>query len=225
MTTGYISGIFGASPVRPIQKHCKKATQCALQLTPFFQGVISGDWDRCREVRQEIIRLENQADDLKQEFRLNLPKSLFMPVSRSDLLELISMQDRVANKAKDISGLVIGREMSIPEGLAKPYVKFLKRSLDAVKQARKTVNELDELFVSGFKGREVDLVIEMTEKLSRIEHDADEMQIGVRARLFELEKDMPPIDTMFLYKIIDWTGDLGDLAQRVGSRLHLVIAR
>jgi len=196
-----------------------------MQLIPFFEHVVAEDWEKCTEVRQDIIRLENEADVMKRDLRLNLPKSLFMPVSRSDVLELLSMQDRVANKAKDISGLVIGRRMTLPGPLAEPYQAFLKRSLDAVRQARKTVDELDELFVSGFKGREVELVIEMTQKLSNIEHDADEMQIDVRALLFKLEKDLPPVDTMFLYKIIDWTGDLGDLAQRVGSRLHLVIAR
>jgi uncharacterized protein Yka (UPF0111/DUF47 family) len=30
---------------------------------------------------------------------------------------------------------------------------------------------------------------------------------------------------MFLYKIIDWIGDLADRAQQVGSRLELLLAR
>lgn len=225
MPTHYMSRLFGTSPVRPIQQHFEAAARCADELLPFFEQVCVEDWDGARRHRERITELENEADDLKRELRLNLPKSLFMPVSRSDILDLLSMQDRIANKAKDISGLVTGRRMAFPDALKEDYRAFLKRSLDAVGQARKSVNELDELFETGFRGTEVELVMAMTEELDRIEHESDELQIKLRRKLFEIEKDLPPIDAMFLYKIIDWTGDLGDLAHRVGSRLHLMMAR
>jgi len=219
-----MSRLFGRSPVKPIQKHFEQAANCAMELVPFFQAAKSGDWGAATKARKRITRFEDAADDLKQEFRLNLPKSMFMPVSRSDLLDLISMQDRIANKAKDISGLVIGRRMQIPESLADSHLDFLRCSLRAVAQAQKTVAELDELFETGFRGQEVDLVISMTEELSRIESEADRMQIKLRAQLFRIEKDLPPVDVMFLYRIFELTGDLGDLAQGVGGRLHLMIS-
>ena len=195
-----------------------------MELVPFFQAVIGGDWTAAAEARERITRFEDAADDLKQEFRLNLPKSMFMPVSRADLLDLISNQDRIANKAKDISGLVIGRKMQPPSALADGYLEFLRCSLRAVAQAQQSVAELDELFESGFRGREVELMMGMTEELGRIESEGDRKQIALRAELFRIEADLPPVDVMFLYKILDWTGDLGDLAQGVGGRLHLLIS-
>jgi uncharacterized protein Yka (UPF0111/DUF47 family) len=51
------------------------------------------------------------------------------------------------------------------------------------------------------------------------------MQVAVRSKLFELEKDLPPVDVMFIYRVIEWIGDLADLAQRVGSRLEIMLAR
>lgn len=195
-----------------------------MELVSFFQAVIAEDWDEATATRERITRYEDAADDLKQEFRLNLPKSMFMPVSRADLLDLISNQDRIANKAKDISGLVIGRRMQLPPSLADDYLEFLRCSLHAVAQAQQSVSELDELFETGFRGREVELMMGMTEELGRIESEADRKQIALRAELFRIEKDLPPVDVMFLYKILEWTGDLGDLAQGVGGRLHLLIS-
>lgn len=148
-----------------------------------------------------------------------------MPVARTDVLEMLAVQDRIANKARDISGLMLGRRMAMPEALQDLYLSFIQRCLEAVGQAHKTVNELDELFETGFRGSEIDLVMSMIEQLDGIENDSDRLQVELRRKLFEIEKDLPPIDVMFLYKIIDRTGDLGDLAQRVGSRLHLMIAR
>ncbi len=223
--TGYISRIFGASPVRPLQAHIDKASKCAHKLPKFIKATYKGDWRKAAIQREKIVNLEHAADDLKRELRLNMPNSLFMPVARTDVLEMLSVQDRIANKSRDISGLIIGRKMVFPEHLQDLYLQFVERSLDAVKQAHKSVHELDELFESGFRGAMVDLVMEMTQELDQIENDSDSLQVELRAALFEVEQDLPPIDVMFLYKIIDWTGDLGDLAQRVGSRLHLLIAR
>lgn len=225
MANDYISRLFGISPVRPIQEHIALASKCAMELVPFFEAVIAEDWQRAAGLRKQIIELEHLADESKRALRLGLPNSLLLPVSRSDILELLSMQDAIANRAKDISGLVTGRQMHVPETMREPYLEFLECSLRAVSQAQKTVGELDELFETGFRGKEVDVVIAMTEELDRIEHEADRMQIELRGRLFQIERELPPVDVMFLYQIIDLTGDLGDLAHRVGSRLHLLISK
>jgi uncharacterized protein Yka (UPF0111/DUF47 family) len=47
----------------------------------------------------------------------------------------------------------------------------------------------------------------------------------IRAQLFTIERDLQPVDVMFLYRVIDWIGDLADRAQKVGSRLQILIAR
>ena len=135
------------------------------------------------------------------------------------------MQDKIANKAKDIAGLITGRKMNIPESLGAQFKTFISRSIDASAQARKAINELDELVETGFKGREVNLVEKMIKKLDKIEGDTDKIQVKIRAELFKREATLPPIEVMFLYKIIEWIGDLADIAQRVGSRLELMLAR
>ncbi|NIR32137.1 MAG: TIGR00153 family protein [Gammaproteobacteria bacterium] len=217
--------LFGASPVRPLQQHMGKVRECVSQLVPLFEAVIAGDRGQVNAMQERISELENQADDLKHDLRLHLPRGLFLPVDRRDVLEVLTMQDNVANRAKDIAGLIRGRKMSFPEKLGPQLLAFVERSVDACKQAEKTVNELDELVETGFGGGEVELVQNMIKELDKIEKDTDRIQVQVRAALFEIEKDLPPIDAIFLYRIIDWIGDLGDRAQRVGSRLQLMLAR
>ena len=154
-----------------------------------------------------------------------LPRGLFMPVERTDLLELVTQQDKIANKAKDIAGRVIGREMIIPKEIQEDFLAYVTRCVDATKQASKAINELEELLETGFKGREVTLVEKMLVELDAIEQDTDEMQIRIRRQLRKLESELNPVDVMFLYKIIEWVGELADIAERVGSRLELMLAR
>ncbi|WP_439860568.1 TIGR00153 family protein [Pseudomonas sp. MBLB4136] len=217
--------LFGRSPIGPMQQHIAKAHECAANLVPFFEAVMAEDWAKVEQVQQEMSRLEHEADKLKKSVRLHLPKSLFLPVPRSDLLELLSVQDKVANRAKDIAGLVLGREMMIPQALQPIMRSYVQRTVDASAQALKAMNELDELLETGFAGREAVLVETLIEELGVIEQDTDNLQIDVRRQLFKLEKELPPVDVMFLYQIIDWIGDVADRAQRVGNRLEQLLAR
>ena len=72
--------LFGRSPIGPMQQHIAKAHECASNLVPFFQAVIGEDWSRGELVQQEMSRLEKEADKLKRNVRIHLPKSLFLPV-------------------------------------------------------------------------------------------------------------------------------------------------
>jgi predicted phosphate transport protein (TIGR00153 family) len=219
-----LANIFGSSPVDPLEKHIGIAYNCAKQLRGFFVAAIAGDWEKASKVRDEIERLEHKADDLKKKIRLQLPKSLFMPVPREDLLELLLVQDKIANRTKDVSGLVLGRKMQIPEQIAAEFLDFVIRNIDAAKQARKSVRELDELFTAGFKGAEAALVEALIEELDQIETETDDQQAKLRASLFEIEKTLDPIDAMFMYKVIELTGEIADMAERVGRRLELLLS-
>ena len=202
-----------------------KVVECVTQLEPLFDAVLDNNTATVEAIQQRIVGLEHDADDLKHDLRLNLPRSLFLPVERRDLLEVLTMQDNIANRAKDIAGLIRGRRMSFPDDIGPRLKDFVMRCIDACLQAQKTVNELDELVETGFRGTEVELVQNLITELNRIETDTDKIQVEIRDKVFAMERDLPPIDAMFLYRIIDWIGDIGDRAERVGSRLQLMLAR
>lgn len=217
--------IFASSPFEAIQKHINCVYDCVRALDPFFQAVIDKDWGRAEKEYGEISRLENEADNLKNQIFSHLPSGLFMPVSRGDLLQLVRAQDKIANRAQDLAGLILGRQMEIPLGIVEPIKGFLKSSTQVAKQAKKTINELDELLDTGFKGKEADLVKGMIADLDRMETTSDNLQIQIRSELFSIEKELPPVDVMFLYKIIELIGEISDAAQRVGHCFLLLLAR
>lgn len=223
--TSSIFDMFARSPLMPLEKHMDKVHSCVEVLIPLFEAVLKQDWNTVEQLQHQISVLEREADQMKKNLRLHLPRGLFLPVPRTDLLEVLFTQDRLANKAKDIAGIIIGRRLIIPDAIAADFIHFLKRCIDASKQARDAINQLDELLETGFRGNEVKLVEGMITTLDAIEHDTDEMQIVIRKKLFEIENTLAPVDVIFLYKIIEWTGDLADRAQAVGGLLELLLAR
>lgn len=219
----YISKIFGASPVAPIQEHMEICYKAAKELIVFFEAVNSANWEKVTASREKIVGLENEADDAKKQIRMQLSQALFMPVARGDLLDLVLVQDKIPNLARDISGVVIGRQMQIPQALQTQFIAFVKRNVDAAKGARKTIRELDELYETGFRGAEAELVAKLINELDRLENETDEQQAKIRNLLFTMEKDLHPVDVMFLYRVIESVGDIGNMAERIGRRLELLM--
>jgi predicted phosphate transport protein (TIGR00153 family) len=220
-----ILDLFAESPMKPMQTHMQKVEECVGVLPSFLDAVFAENWDEMMVLQKKTRALENEADEMKKALRLNLPKGLFMPVARIDLLNLLSSQDKIANKAKDIAGLITGRKMNFPDSVQADLKAYLQRSIDAATQAGKAIRQLDELLESGFKGREVTIAEEMVTELDNIENDVDVLQIKMRRQLFELEENLPAVNVIFFYKVIEWIGDLADLSQQVGSRLEQLLAR
>jgi len=225
MVGNVFSNIFGSSPVHPLQQHMSKVIACVSELAPYFEAVLNKDWALAEQTYNNISSLEQQADILKKELRLSLPKGIMLPVSRRDLLEVLTMQDKIANQAKDIAGLVLGRKMEFPKQVANKLGNYVQRCIDASDQAKTTIDELDELVETGFRGSEIELVEKMIRKLDSIEHDTDKIQRDIRLVLYKIEKELPPVDAIFMYKVIEGIGEVADISQRVGSRLQLMLAR
>ncbi len=225
VAANYMAGLFGRSPIRPLQEHMTRVFSGVKFLIPLVEGMNSGDFDAVNAAHQEIVRAEHDADDMKKELRHHLPKGLFMPVDRRDLLDVLMMQDNVVNQAKDIAGLVVGRKMSLPEPMRALFHEYTEQCVKSVEQALAVINELDELVETGFRGLEVARVEAMLVELGRIENLTDQQQVKLRNILFGLEDVLRATDVMFTYRLIEWMGRVADDAQRVGSRLQLMLAR
>ena len=219
-----IFNMFGRSPIKPVEEHMSIVACCVEELTAFFQAVFSGSWQKAEAVQQKISGLEHDADKIKRDVRTNLPRKMFTSIDRGDLLALFLEQDLLANRAKDIAGIILGRRMVFPAEVIEPFTIYLERSIDATFQARTAINQLDELAEVGFSGKEVRIVQHMIAQLEAIEHETDVLQIKLRAQLQRLENDWPPVDMMFLYRVVEWVGDLADQAQKVGGRLQILLA-
>lgn len=89
MAIHYFSKIFSQSPFTAMQDYMEIANQCVGQLIPFFKSILEKDHSKAKEAYKEINKLENKADSLNKKLRLHMPKGLFMPVARRDLLELL----------------------------------------------------------------------------------------------------------------------------------------
>ena len=221
----YFDGIFGRSPFKPVQYHLDLCYRAAALVEDLLLHSSAQAWSEVQNVQQKIVELEREADQSKRDIRTHLPRGFFLPVARADLLNLLTRQDKIANKAKDIAGLMIGRKMSFPDEMLEAVTEFAQASIAACKLALDAVGEFDELIAAGFRGVEARRVEKMIGGLDESETRSDDAQVKVRSQLHALERDLHPVDVIFLYRVIDRIGELADNAQRVGHRLEMMLAK
>ncbi len=223
--TSPLARMFGPSPFKSLQKHMRAVLACAHQVPDLFEALFRGSQEDVAVLKDAIFETEQRADEIKNELRNHLPKSFFLPVDRRDLLDVLQMQDSIADSAQDIAGLFVQRPMQLPTSMHAPFLCMVRRCIDACDQAASIIERLDELKETGFRGRQMVQVEEMVQELNKIEDDTDEQELLITRALFQHEDDMSPVSVMMWYQVIQWVGDLADYAEKVGDRLRLLIAR
>jgi uncharacterized protein len=222
LNTSSILNVFAKSPVRPLRKHMATVHDCCHSLIAFIDCCKRSDFEQARGLYNQISDSERKADHIKKDLRSHLPRSIFLPVPRSDVLDLLATQDVLANKTKDIAGIMIGRKMVIPEAIADVFTRYIAINVASSAKAKTTIDQLEELLESGFRGKETDLVESMVQEIDGLETQSDQLQVKLRADLFEIEDTLSPVNVIFLYKIIQWVGEIADAAQSVAHRLLLL---
>ena len=124
-----ISSIFAKSPFKPLRDHMDKVVESVIPLNDFFEALFQQDYSKLEKIQQQVIQAENEADSIKNEVRNNLPRNIFMPINRRDLLEMLDMQDSIADVAQDIVILLNIRKMKLPEELGQNVIQFVKKSV------------------------------------------------------------------------------------------------
>ena len=223
--SGNITSLFGNSPISPLQQHMKQVHSCIKEFGVFARAAKSEDWDKAQEAQVSIGNKEQKADKLKKKLRMNLPSTFMMPFSRRDLLDVLLIQDSIANITKDLAGLMMTRHMVFPQEFAEDFIKLSDLCIKTSGAAMVAINELDELLETAFSKRERKIVAEMVKKINELEHETDTAQNDIRNKLFLLESNWPPVDVMFYYRAIEWLGETADAAQKVGSRFEVMLTK
>ncbi|MCI5220864.1 MAG: DUF47 family protein, partial [Candidatus Electrothrix sp. LOE2] len=92
-STSPLAGLLHKSPFKPIQEHMRTVFSCVSLLQPLFEALYAKDHEGIKKIAAQIDELETAADKQKSTFRLNMPKTLFLPVDRRNLLKLLHDQD------------------------------------------------------------------------------------------------------------------------------------
>lgn len=221
----HILDLFRKSPFDPLYKHSMHVRVCTDLVRPLFEAIFEGDSAEQQRISQQISEAEKQADLLKLEIRRIIPKGIFLPVNREDLLRYLKIQDDLADTVEDIAFMASVKQLSTPEDLKNEILSHVDTVLNVCRLADEATDHLKPLVEAGFKGENVSVVLELADQAEHAEHDADSTGLKVAKKLFAHEDDMKAIDVMLWFKILDLVGNLADHAKKTSEWLHHMLEK
>lgn len=220
-----VFGIFGKSPFGPLAQHTKRVHDTVLVVRPLMEAFLAGDWSRVEELRQQVCDLEHAADTVKTEIREHLPRSLFLPVDRGDLLLFLREQDAIADRAADIADILMMRRTPSPAGMHGQVMALVDQVIRTSETWYAVSTELSTLQEASFEGAEASKVQRMVNEVDHQEHEADTLEAAALRALFEHEDELGAVSVVFWMNIIDKLGKIADHAENTAGLLRLMMAR
>ncbi len=215
-----IAKLFGRNPFVPLQLHMEKVSECIGLLPSLFQAYANAQVDEVTRLAREVAEREHEADQLKHDIQSQVPRGMFLPVDRDRLLEILAIQDNLADKGENLAVLLTLRQTPIPVGMKELFQAFLEKNLEAFEGARRIISELDELLSSGFGGVEAEKVRLMVMDVARLEYEADRIQHDLLRQLFANEDGLSVADFFLLDKILKQLSELSNLSERLAHRVQ-----
>ncbi|MBI2742710.1 MAG: TIGR00153 family protein [Chlamydiales bacterium] len=218
-----IARLFGKSPFAPLQSHMNKVAGCVEKLSQVISSLSEISKGDLEKLVDELCKLEHEADLTKNDIRNHLPRSLFLPIDRGQFLEILSIQDSIADKAEDIGILLTLRPLVPFKNFKEEILALFQKSAVVFWDSKHIIEEIDELLESSFGGIEAEKVKEMVEQTAYKEHEVDLMQRGLMKQLFSSGDSLSAPDFHLWHKLIEEISGLSNLSEKLANRIRMVL--
>ncbi len=215
--------LFGRSPFAPLQTHMSKVAICVYLLRDLFNALEKNEQALVEKIAEQIAVTEHEADLAKNDIRNHLPKSLFLAIDRTQLLEILTLQDHLADLSEDVAVLITLKPLQMPPTLLEDFKGFLEKNLEAFDSTYAISKEMHELLESSFSGTEAKKVRHMVEKVSLKEHEADLLQRELLKKLFSIEEELNAGTFILWLKIFEVISNISNGSERLANRIRMTL--
>lgn len=218
-----LARLFGRSPFMPLQAHMEKVSACVHSIISLFEALKAKDYAAIEKLSKEISKLEHDADLAKNDIRNNLPTGIFLPIARGTLLEILALQDSIADRAEDIGILLTFRDIEILPEFKDDLDVFLKKNIEAVDTATQIIGEMGRLLESSFGGSEAEKVEAMVEQVALLEHQSDVLQRSLLKKIFSSNSHLEAPSFFLWTKVIQEIAALSDESEKLANRVRMIL--
>ena len=216
--------LLGRSPFGLLQRHMEQVAKCITKMGESLDAVERQEWDQVDTLADEASVLEHEADQIKDEIRGRLLRRFFMPIDRTQLIEILSLQDNLADTAEDISILMTIRRLVAPSDMVEDVRKFRELNVVAFELARGIVGQLDELVESGFGGAEAEKIRNLVRDVAYTEHQVDVLQRQLMKEVFSDERNLSAADMNMWIQLIKELAHLSNLSENLANRVQMTLS-
>ena len=212
--------LFAKSPFAPLQKHMQDVNECVKKVKEMFEALEENDPKSVSQIAKEISKLESKADTTKNELRNHLPGGLFMPISKAALLEILSLQDDIADDCEDIGVLLTLKDLTLKDVFKEDFKNFLNKNFETYELIKEIIDEFDNLLETSFTGREAEKVKSMVSNVALKEHETDLAQRKLLKNIFKNEDQFTHAEFQLWLLIMREIRTLSNTSEKLAHRIR-----
>lgn len=215
--------MFMTSPFEGLQEHAEKVKECAWAFQQALECHVSDQCQTFEELRQEVIRFEQEADAIKRRIRGHLPIGTLMPVSKFQLFRYLREQDGVLDAVEDALDWMSFRTVpGIPQQLHKEFFLLADAVIEPIEELSKMVMEARRYFRT-YNEKQRGLVKDIIRRLRQQEHEADKVEASIKSKVFNMELD--PVTVFHSIRLAEIIGSIADHAENAGDMMRAMLAK
>ncbi|HXW60693.1 MAG TPA: TIGR00153 family protein [Myxococcota bacterium] len=218
-----LARLFGKSPFAPLQTHMAKVASCVHEVPALFEALLKKEYALIEPLAHKISKLEHDADLTKNDIRNHLPPGLLLPISRASLLEILSLQDNIADRAEDVAVLMTFLNLEISPLFQSELFSFLDKNLEAFEGVFRIVKEMGQLLESSFGGSEAEKVRKMVDEVAFREHESDLIQRTLMKKIFSQSNQMSTPAFFLWMRVIQEVAWISDESEKLANRICMLL--
>ncbi len=215
--------VFLPSPFDGLLEHSEKVKECGWAFQQAIECYTSEQCKAFEEYRQEVDKLESEADAIKRRIRGHITIRTRMPVSKFQIFLYLSEQDKVLDSVEEALDWLSFRMMpGINEALKKDLFKLVDAVLEPIEDLSRMVVEAKKYFET-YSDKQREIVKEIINNLRKREHEADEIERELKHKIFSIETD--PTGVLHGVRLAELISSVADHAENAGDMMRALIAR
>ena len=205
-----------------LEEHANKVKEGGWAFQQAVECYTSNEHSKFEEYRNEVDRLESEADAIKRKIRASIPRGKKMPVEAFLLFMYIKEQDKVLDSVETSLNWISFRPESTPaEELKKGLCDLVNIVVAPIDELSIMVSEARKYF-DNYSSRQRIIVKDIIKNLRRYEHEADTLEDCLKLNIFAKEKDSAAI--FHMVKLAELIGSVADHAENAGDMMDAMIA-
>lgn len=215
--------MFITSPFDSLQEHAEKVKECAWAFQQAMECYASSRCEVFEEHRQEVIRLEHDADAIKRRIRGHLPKGVMLPVEKFQLFQYLREQDKVLDSVQEALNWLSHRsDQTIPEVLERDFFLLVDAAIEPTEELSRMVGEARNYF-RNFSEKQRKKVKGIISNIRQMEHEADQREYALIKKIFNNESDS--VSVLHLVRLAEIIGSIADHSENAGDMMRAMVAK
>jgi uncharacterized protein len=215
--------LFGGSPFSAIVQHAHIVHECVKLIPKLTQALLDENYEKINELHDKMSQTEHEADELKTKIRGKLSGMYLFAISKQNLMQLVSLQDDIADTAEDLSVVLMLRKTKIHPEIKNVFQEFVEKIVSISELLISLLEQLSVLAEASFSGNEADTFLATIDKISHEEWQADRLQRQFALAFYELESEIDPVTIMFYDKYCHGLSAVANSAERTAKFLRQII--